>query len=259
MRKTALMGVAILGLLLPAVSSQVQIAADRDKTFYDLFTLIADSDMYCSFFVLEEEPRLRIAVAEQGGSKLLLADGDLFYFKADPDAGLTEGQALMILEIGPTVRGFSNKTNLGPVAFRRGRARVIRFEKDYAAARVEKSCGPVTAGNALVPFVEKEGLLGRDLGFEGPLPGGESPSGRIVFFDYDMIQIASGQWALIDLGLEQGLHAGQQLTIAHRAAEGLPLEAIANAVVIDIGRLSSTIKVLSARAPIVLGDVVYLK
>jgi hypothetical protein len=258
MRKTALLGVAILGLLLPVVSSQVQIAADRDKAFHDVFTLIADSDLHCSFFVLEEEPKLRIAAGETGVDKMLLADGDLFYFKADPDAGLTVGQALMILEIGPKVRSFSQKTRLGPVAFRRGRARVIRFDKDYVVARVDKSCGPVTAGNALVPFVEKEGLLGRDLGFEGPLPGGESV-GRIVFFDNEMIQIGSGQWALIDIGLEQGLYVGQQLTIAHRAAEGFPLEAIANAVVIDAGRLSSTIKVLSAKTVVGLGDPVFIK
>lgn len=257
MRKTVLSGVAILGLLLPAASSQLQIAADRDKTLYDVFTLIAESDLYCSFFVLEEDPKLRIAAGETGGDKILLADGDLFYFKADSDAGLTEGQTLMILEIGPAVKSLSQKKALGPIAFRRGRARVVRFDKDYVAARVEKSCGPVTVGNALVPFAEKEGLLGRDLGFEGPLPAGEA--GRIVFFDNDMLQIGSGQWALIDLGLEQGLHVGQQLTIAHRAVEGLPLEAIANAVVIDAGRLSSTIKILSARAVIGLGDLLFLK
>jgi hypothetical protein len=259
MKKTAVQWLAILGLLLPASSTAVQIAADGDRTFQNAFALISESDLYCSFFVLEEEPQLKIAACERGAEKMLLTDGDQFYFKAGPDEGLKEGQVMMVLEIGPKVSGPGLKKSSGPVVFRRGRARLVRFEKDFALGRVEKACGPVMVGNSLVPFVEKDGLLGKDLGFDVPVRNQETLSGRIIFLDNQVTQIGSGQWALIDLGREQGLQFGQQLTVVHRAAEGLPLETIGNAIIIDAGRVTSTIKILSAKDAIGLGDLVQVK
>ncbi|MDP2916099.1 MAG: hypothetical protein Q8O91_11690, partial [Candidatus Aminicenantes bacterium] len=88
---------------------------------------------------------------------------------------------------------------------------------------------------------------------------GESLSGRIIFLDNQFFQIGSGQWALIDLGREQGLQVGRQLTLFHQAVKGLPSEAVGNAIVIDAGRVTSTIKVLSAKDAIVLGDLVQVK
>ena len=262
MKKTAVHWLAILGLLLPALSTAgrtVQLGADKDKTFQNVYALISESDLYCSFFVLEDEPWLRIAAGDRGAGKMLLADGDLFYFKAGPDEGLKEGQVMMVLEIGPKVGGLGLKRSPGPVVYRRGRARLVRFDKDFAVGRVEKACGPVMVGHYLVPFAEKEGLLGKDLGFDGPLRDGESLSGRIIFLDNQFFQIGPGQWALIDLGREQGLQVGRQLTLVHQAVKGLPSEAVGNAIVIDAGRVTSTIKVLSAKDAIILGDLVQVK
>lgn len=263
MKKTVVHCLVIFAFFLrPALSAGKrtdQVGADKDKTFQNAYALISESDLYCSFFVLEDEPRLKIAAGERGAEKMLLTDGDLFYFKIGPDEGLKEGQVMTVLEIGPKVSSPGLKKSPGPVAFRRGRARLVRFEKDFALGRVEKACGPVMVGNSLVPFVEKDGLLGKDLGFDVSVRNQETLSGRIIFLDNQVTQIGSGQWALIDLGREQGLQFGQQLTVAHRAAEGLPLEAIGNAIVIDAGRVTSTIKVLSARDAIGLGDLVQVK
>jgi hypothetical protein len=259
MKKTAVQWLAILGLLFPAPSLPGQLGADKDKTFQNAYALISESDLYCSFFVPEEEPRMKIAAGERGAEKLLLTDGDLFYFKAGPEEGLKEGQVLMVLELGPKISGLGLKKSPGPMAFRRGRARLVRFDKNLAVGRLEKSCGPVVVGNYLVPFVEKEGLLGKDLGFDTAVRGGESPSGRIIFLESQFTQIGPGQWALIDLGRDQGLQFGQQLTLVHQAVKGLPPEAVGNAIVIDAGRITSTIKVLSARDTVVLGDLVQVK
>jgi len=251
---------ALLGLFLPASSTAVQIAPDSGKAFQDAYALISQSDMYCSFFALEEEPRLKIAAAELGSERMLLSDGDLFYFKAGPDDGLKEGQVMMILEIGPKLSVTGSKKRPGPVAFRRGRARLVRFDKgDIVLGRVEKACSPVRIGYALVPFVEKEGLLGRDLGYDVPARDEGAPTGRIIFMDNEYTQIGAGQWALIDLGRDEGLHVGQQLTIARRSAQGLPLEAFGNAIVIDAGKLTSTVKILSSKDSVRLGDLLQVK
>jgi len=237
----------------------VQVQLDKDKTFQNAFALISESDLYCSFFLLEDMPDLKITASEKPGEKMIFADGDLVYIQNTESARLKEGQSMMVLEIGPTVTCPSTKKSLGPVAFRRGRVRIVRFEKKLAIARVEKACGQVMVGDFLVPFVEKEGLLGKDLGFDVPARGEEPLSGQILFLDNEFVQVGPGQWALIDLGKNNGIHVGQQLTIFHQAGKDLPLESVANVIVVDAGRLASTVKVLSAKDAVRLGDIVQMK
>lgn len=235
----------------------VQVPLERDKTLQNAYALISESDLSCSFFILEDSPRLRIMAGERGGEKTLLADGDLFYFKADAESGLKEGQLMAILELGSRVPGL--RKNSGPLAFRRGRARILRLENNVFTARVEKACAPVLIGDYLVPFEGKEGLLGKDLGFDVPVRGGDALAGRIVYLDGDLFQIGPGQRALIDLGKENGLEVGRQLTVFHQAAKGAPLEAVGNVIVIDAGRGSATVKVLSAKDALRLDDIVQVK
>jgi len=260
MKKKAVRWLVLLGLFLPASSTAVQVTTGQDTTFQGSYALISEADLYCSFFVLEETPRLKIAAGERGAEKMLLADGDLFYFKARPEEGLAEGQVMMILEVGPKVAAAGSKTALGPLAFRRSRARLVRCDKgNVVLARVEKACSPVRVGYSLVPFVEKEGLLGRDLGYDVAVKDEGALTGQIVFLNSEFLQIGAGQWALIDLGLEAGLQVGQQLTLARRGAKGLPLEAFGNAIVVDAGRQTATIKVLSSRDAVRAGDFAQVK
>jgi len=235
----------------------VQVPLEKDKNLQNAYALISESDLSCSFFILDAMPRLRIMASERGGEKTLLADGDLFYFKAGAESGLKEGQIMAILELGSKVPGL--RKNSGSLAFRRGRARILRLENGVFSARVEKACAPVLIGDYLVPFEEKEGLLGKDLGFDVPVRGGDVLAGRIVYLDGDLYQIGPGQRALIDLGKDNGLEVGRQLTVFHRAAKDAPLEAVGNVIVIDTGRQSATVKVLSAKDALRLDDIVQVK
>lgn len=251
-------GLIFFSAIVPAQEA-VQAQLGKDKTFQNAFALISEADLYCSFFILEDIPRLRITASEKGGEKSLLADYDLFYIGKAAAVGLKEGQLMMVLEMGQKISSSGSKKILGSVAFKRGRARVVRLEKEMAAARLEKTCGPIMVGDFLVPFEEKEGLLGKDLGFDASARQDEALTGRIIFLDGKFTQIGPGQWALIDLGEENGIQVGRQLTVFHQGEKDLPLVAVGNVIVIHAGRSASTIKVLSAKDAVKIGDIVQVK
>lgn len=221
----------------------------RAKIFKDYYSLISESDLYCSFFVWDgKNPAMKIVGSERQDEKTLLSDGDVIYLDKGKQDGFQPGQLFLIVEIGSEIKDF------GPLAFKRGRARLKAVEENRASARIERSCGKVMAGDFLFPFEEKEGQLGRDLGYAVLLLKDAGLSGHIIYVQTDFIQIGSGQWALIDLGEQDGIQVGQQLVV-YRAAkkEESPL-VLGNSVVIDAQKRTATIKVLSCKDAINMGD-----
>jgi hypothetical protein len=234
-----------------------QVLTDKDKTLRSAYALISAADFYCSFFVLEELPPMRITGMEKGSEKGLLRDSESFAF--EPAVGLKEGQLLLIVEAGPSLPVVGPVKDLGLLGYRRGRARVIHLEKGWGMARAENICGPVRVGHFVMPLLEKEALLGKDLGYAVAVWKADVLTGKIIFLDSGLIHIAPGQWALIDLGSEAGLGFGQQLTVFRPSDSGSFLEPVGNVIVVDAGRTTSTVKILSAKDAISLGDFVQVK
>jgi hypothetical protein len=252
MKKTA--GICLLGLFLVFGPG-----AGQEKTLKNAVALISDSDIQCSFSAIAAVPALKIAASERGGEIMILGIGDLFYVTSGAADALRVGNELTILEVGGRLAAPKGKKSPGLLAHKRGRARIIRIDAKQAVARVEKSCGPVMIGNSLVPYTEREGILGHDLGFAGAVFDQGALSGRIILMESEFVQIAQGQLALIDLGTDQGVQFGQQLTVFHPAEKNAPPEALGNVIIIDAGKTTSTIKVLSAKDALRLDDIVQVK
>jgi hypothetical protein len=225
--------------------------AAKPKIFRNTYPLVTETDLYCTPFLLEKEPSLRI-LEPAAGERLLLSDADQFW--AGPGNGIREGQLLQVIEMGADVSALR-----GRMAYGRGRAKVIRVEGDRFLAQIEKSCGPIRIGNLLLPFEKKDVVLGRDLGFSGTLQGGEVLTGRLVFLADDHNQISAQGYALIDIGRERGIQTGQQLTVFGAPSRDKGARALGNAVVIHVGPATSTIKILSSKDIILLGDLVQIK
>jgi hypothetical protein len=213
-----------------------------------LYPVISESDLYCSFFVLEGEmPSIKIIGAEKADEKVLFTDADIMIIDKGEKDGLEIGQMFSILEIGPKIKDF------GHLALKRGKARIINLNESEALAEVEKSCGQVMIGYYLVPFEEKEGLLGKDLGYNVPATEGEGLKGEVIYLQRKYTQLGSGHWAIIDLGEEDGVYVGQQLIIYRRAEKGEPFKIIGNCIIIDTKEKTSTMKILSCNDPVRLG------
>jgi hypothetical protein len=252
MKKTA--GICLLGLFLVFGPG-----AGQEKTLKDAVALISNSDIQCSFSVIAAAPALKIAGSERGGEIMILGIGDLFYITIGAADVLQAGSQLTILEVGGRLGASKGKKSPGFLAYKRGRAKIIRIDAKQAVARLEKSCGPVMVGNSLVPYMEREGVLGHDLGFAGAVFDQGALSGRIILMENEFVQIAQGQLALIDLGTDQGVQFGQQLTVFHPAEKNALPEALGNVIIVDAGKTTSTIKVLSAKDTVRLDDIVQVK
>lgn len=221
----------------------------KAKIFQEIYPIISESDLYCSFLVLDEESMdIEIVGGEREYEKVLFADSDTVYINKGKGSGLEPGQLFLVLEVGPQIRDF------GHIAFKQGRARIVALGESESTARIEKACGQVTVGNFLVPFEEKEGMLGKDLGYDVAPVEAEGPKGDIIYLQGDYNQIGSGHWALIDLGEEDGLYFGQQLIVYRKVKEGTPIQALGNSVVIDVQRRTATIKILSCKDALMTGD-----
>jgi len=239
--------------LCAASGQEVQNQIEKAKIFRDTYPLISESDLYCSIFILEEFPKIKIIGADRDAEKTMFSDTDTFFVDKAKDDSLQEGQVWTILEIGNKI-----SLSLGPVAFKRGRARILRVEAGRSLARVEKSCGRVAIGDFLVPFQEKEGLLGKDLGYNVQAKEG-AKTGKFVYLQNDLSQVGTGHWAIVDMGKAQGIQVGQQLTVFKILQRDLPLEPVGNSVVIDVGSQTCTVKILSCKDAIRLGFSVQVK
>lgn len=224
---------------------------EKAKIYQDVYPLISEADMYCSFRIWDGEfPELRIIGGEREYERVIYNNDDVIYLNKGMKDGLQAGQVFLIVEIGPSIDGF------GSLALKRGRARVYYLSDDHASAKVEKACGQVMVGHYLVPFEEVEGFMGKDKGFRVPPYEIEGPQGRLIYLQTQFNQIGSGHWALIDVGKEHGFKTGDQLIVYREVVEGAPLHILGNVLIIDAQDRTSTIKVLSSRDAIRLGDCV---
>ncbi len=225
----------------------------RARLYKDIFPLISESDLYCSFFVLKKkgELDLKIVSAERTEERLFLREGDTFFLDKGQKDGLENGQIFLILEIGQKIK------NYGYLTFMRGRAKISDASMGRAAATLDKACAPVMVGYSLIPFEDKGGLLGKDLGFDIlPRETGEL-KGKIIYLHDEHNMIGSGDWALVDLGEEDGIQFGQQLVVYTRSKKKSAfVKMIGNLIVINVQRKTSTVKVLSCNNPLKVGDLV---
>ena len=240
-------------LILPGRSfAQDQI--QRAKIFEDTFQMISDTDLYGSFFMLEigkPLPSLRIIGAEMMNEKEQFSDSDLIYLGKGQADGIEIGQLFQII-------GLENKVPpYGTVTRRLARARIVRLEEKTAVAKIERSFWPVKVGDYLLPFEEGEGEMGKDQGY-GQLDPNAGKIGQVIYIDQDYRIAGSGGWLLINLGRQQCVQIGDQLTVFHRAKPGLPREAVGSMIIIDVRGATSTVKILSCRDAISPGDEVQI-
>ena len=226
----------------------------KAKIYEEEYQLITESDLYCSFYVLDGEmPDLKVIGAERAYERDMFSDEDVVYLNQGQTHGLNEGQVFMVIEIRKDVPG------VGPVAFKRGRARIQELDDNKSTARIEKACGWIMGDQYLVPFKPAEGMIGKGLGYDIPPFETDGVKGEVVFLDTDFNQIGTGHWALINIGRQAGITMGQQLILFRVIEEDAPIQVFGNSVVIDVQEETSTIKVLSCRDALRIGDNVMVR
>jgi hypothetical protein len=223
----------------------------KARIYQEFADLINEVDLYCSFSVWEDEiPGLWVIAAERQYEKTMFSDSDVVYLNKGKSAGVEPGQVFWVLDIRPVVPGY------GPLAFGKGRARIQFADDNTAVASVERACDPVRKGYYLVPFQEKEGMTGKDLGYDVLPVEAEGAKGSLIYVQNDLRLIGNNHWALIDLGAEQGIQVGQQLIIYRKVREDYPVQILGNCIVTEVKSNTATVKILSCRDALRKGDLV---
>jgi hypothetical protein len=243
----------------PAQQEQDVNQVQKAKIYQEIYELLSESDLYCSFSIFEgDDPEIRIIDAEGAHDvRTIFSDDDRLYINQGSQHGLESGQIFQVLEIERRHRvQDENKPvyQYGALAKWKGRARVEYVADSKATVILEKSCHEVRLGDYLIPFVPKDTMMGKDLGYDVPPFVSEGPIGEVVYLEIDKKQIGSGACALINLGARDGIQVGQQLILYRVVSEDAPLFVYGNSVVVDVGEATSTIKVLSCEDPIRIGD-----
>ncbi|MCJ7644995.1 MAG: hypothetical protein MUP28_11045 [Candidatus Aminicenantes bacterium] len=248
MRKPFFFLIISVGLIFLGTGLAQENQIEKAKIFQEDYPLITESDLYCSIYLLDGAlPGIKIIGAERQEEKVLLNDGDKFYIDKGKVDGLEIGQVFLVIGVGPKIMDYGNLTS------RTGRARIIGLEENRGTVRIDKTCGQVLLGNDLIPFEEKEGMLGKDEGYAQELDENQGTMGSLIFIDTELHIAGTGQWAIIDMGSDRGVHIGQQMTIFKRVKIGVPREAIGSLVVIDVQKRTSTVKLLSCRDAVEVG------
>jgi len=255
-------GLLVAGAFGPAAgqaASQNQV--QKGKIYRETYPLLTESDLYCSFYVLDGPlPDLKVTGAERQAERVLFGDGDIIYLNGGAKEAVAKGQLYLLFEKKDDVKSSRTGKNYGPLIQRVGRGRVILADDNRAVLRIEKTCLPVRLGDYAVVFSEKKGVTGKDSGFVPYTLGrADQTKGMVVYIQGELNQIGSNNWAVIDLGKEDGLQPGNQVTILTAAAKNLPSRAIGSAVVIDVQSRTSTVRVLSATDAIRIGQEVTIK
>lgn len=233
---------------------------EKAGIYKDIYPLISESDRYCSFFIWDGEiPQLRITGAEREYEREMFSDGDTVYINQGRNEGLERGQVFMIVQMRDDTRYSElmvQKTvpGYGLLAYRRGRLRIKALGENKASAEIEKACGNIMVGDYLVPFQPLETVMGKDLGYDVSPFETQGSGGEIIFLETEFNQIGDGHLALINLGKEDNVDRGQQFIIFRQVKKGAPLKIFGNSVVIDVQEKTSTIKVLSSRDAVEIGD-----
>jgi hypothetical protein len=98
--------------------------------------------------------------------------------------------------------------------------------------------------------------MGKDLGYDVPPYETDGLKGEILFLEDNFAQAGSGALALLNLGEVDGIQLGQQLVVYRKLYKGTPLYVFGNVVVIDAQKRTCTVKILSCKDALLIGDLV---
>jgi hypothetical protein len=159
--------------------------------------------------------------AENSAEQTDYTTDNLLYLDAGADRGIKAGDEFWIVTAEDEVLHPITGKDLGRFYKYRGRAVVLCVEGRTATVRISMACTDIPMGSFLKPYEPIPIPLGR----KSPAcvacdpPSGKA-KGRIVYSRDGVYAVGQDSNVLIDLGMAEGIQAGDQLTIFRYAAKG---------------------------------------
>jgi len=201
----------------------------------------------------KEPPAAALRIAGSGvHGRVMFATGDAVVLNAGTEQGVQKGQMYYVRRrVSDQFTPVS--TDFIPISIHTSGWVTVVDTKDYVSiATVTHACDALMYGDYLEPFtspvVPGPALDGK--------PDYENP-GRIVMADERRQVGSAGMLMLINRGTEQGVRAGQSLTIYRTTMGGFgPVLDVGRATILSVRPETSLVRIDSSREAVYVGDLV---
>lgn len=210
----------------PAATSQ----QPTNRTAFETFTnadapAVKAREAQCGGFIeyAPRDYRFEIVGGEQEQEQRIYSQDETVFVNAGSDSGVRAGDEFVVIRPRSQFKSrFSRKDGfLGVYTEEVGRLRIVEVFGKTSAARITRACETILLGDqlrgsnsAVVPEAREETPLTPFVEPEGKL------SGRIVLARDGQEMISRDQVVFIDLGAEDGVKAGDRLTIFRPVGAG---------------------------------------
>ncbi|NWF55861.1 MAG: hypothetical protein HXY45_13815 [Syntrophaceae bacterium] len=252
---SALAVIGCLGLWAIGVKSPAQAGPAPDLSS----PMAQDRIRACGFIVPQKIPALGSIVGSQDPSANL-SEGDLVYLKLEPGTRLKPGDKLAITRIVKEVEHPLTGAKIGFQVSFPGRAVILDGKGPIVPAKIEKSFFDIRHGDLITPISYSPPS-------EVALRSPEGIKGVVVAAAEEQENISEREVVYIDRGARDGVIMGDLFTIyqlpyftdeTRQKEAKLPQMKVGEAVVIHLGKETSTLLVTHSSQSIYVGDTVVL-
>ena len=207
----SLVGLSAL-MIFGAAPSFGQITSDTTRR-----QVARGNNLYCAGYIQNTpiDTSMEVVGGEQEQEQRVYTFNSHIYINAGANKGVKAGDRFTVTRPRGRIRSpFSKKGDLGAYVEEVGSVRIVNAKSDVSVAVVENACETILLGDLLVPFVQNVTTNQRQ---EQPLDrfrdSTGKATGRIVFARNGQEMISRDQIIYIDLGGEDGVKAGDYLTV----------------------------------------------
>lgn len=184
-----------------------------------------DTELYCAGFIqyAPSTNQLEVVGGEQEQEKRVYAEGDIVFINAGQQQGMRVGQEFSVIRPrGQFKTKLSRKKGwLGVYTQEVGRLRVTDVKDRVSVALVTRSCEMILLGDLLRAVPQRVSPVARpEVTLERFADPSGKQTGRIVLARDGREMLSRNQVVFIDLGTEDGVKAGDYLTIYRPAGTG---------------------------------------
>lgn len=189
--------------------------------------------------------------------KSVFGNRDVLVVDGGTKAGVQLGQQFFVRRASRYAMGGRYGSRRAPTTV--GWIRIVAVNESTAIASIDRSCGPITAGDFLETFVAPAPPpdVARDERVGEP---DFTQLARVVIANENHTSAAPGDFVLIDHGDQQGMTAGARFAIYRDLrVNGMPLASIGDGIVISTGNSVSLTRITRARDAVVSGDYIAIR
>ena len=225
--------------------------------FFGIFTLLSaatvrvfDSDFYCSYIVLTEEPASRVVSSTRVDYEVYMySDGDYIILKGD----FKEGEEYLVIKKVKKLKDHQ-------ILYRKaGFIKIVKVQGEEAVAQVVHSCQFMAVGDYAIKYEKRKPFEVEEPDIEEITSPPSDFKASFLFLDSDFKQIGTSYWAVIDKGRAHGVREGDVFFIFRPVPNTKIYKPIAKAVVVESYERSSTVKIFSALDVVRLEDILFKK